>query len=154
MTRRVLRSRGAVLVEFVVAIVPLLVTFFSFVQLAKIASARLMVKHAAIVGARAAAVIANGNDNTPDQKAGANVDQIEAGVRAALGPWDATMRKLEVTVVDRSNRDDPYGLVTVTVRADYGCRVPMGQLICLGKTKTLVETFSLPHQGARYRTDP
>src|SRR5262245_32602209 len=87
-SKRLLRDvRGAVLVEFVVAIVPVLTMFFTFVQLAKIASARLVVKHAAIVGARAAAVIANGKGNTPDQPKKPNDDQITTAVKAALGPW-------------------------------------------------------------------
>src|SRR5436190_22180757 len=49
-TLRKLRSdkRGAVLAEHVIAIVPILMTFFTFVQLSKVATARLVVKHSAI----------------------------------------------------------------------------------------------------------
>ena len=61
-------KRGAVLVEFLVAFMPLMITFSSFVQVAQIATASIVTKHSTIVGARAAAVITNEHKNTPDQK--------------------------------------------------------------------------------------
>lgn len=146
-------SRGAVLVEFCVAIVPVLTTFFSFVQLSRIAAARLVVKHSAIVGARAAAVISNANENTPGQDTGQNSDQITNGVKAALGPWwtkPGGITEVEVTVNDRSSRNDPYDWVEVKVSATYACNVPMGFITCGGKTTRLEEVYRMPHQGARY----
>lgn len=144
--------RGAVLVEFVVALVPLLTMFFGFVQLSKIAAARLMVKHAAIVGARCAAVTTNEKKNTPGQKEGANVDDTQRAVKAALGPWwnQGGVTAVDVTIDDKSTRDDPYDWVEVKVRATYACRVPMGILVCGGRSKILEETYKMPHQGAVY----
>ncbi len=149
-------SRGAVLAEFVIALVPLLTMFFSFVQLSRISAARLVVKHSAIVGARAAAVVSNGNNNNPGEKKGSNVAEVESAVKAAMGPlWTKKggVTKVDVEVDDSSTRDDPYGWVEVKVTATYACNVPMGSVACGGKTKKLVERFRMPHQGAQYEAE-
>lgn len=145
-------TRGAVLAEFVVAVVPLLTVFFTFVQLSKIATARLVVKHGAIIGARAAAVISNVNDNIPGAKGGGQ-GEIEEGVKHAMAPWvqSGAISGINVDVSDQSSRANPYGWVTVTVRATYECKVPLGMLVCAGKRKSLEESYRMPHQGARYR---
>lgn len=145
-------KKGAVMAEFVIAIVPLFITFFSFVQLAKIATARLVVKHGTIIGARAASVISNAHDNTPDAKDDGQAD-VKASVKAGMRPWttDGSITSVDVTVDDQSSRSNPYGWVTVTVKATYKCRVPLGVFACGGSTKTLEETYRMPHQGARYR---
>jgi Flp pilus assembly protein TadG len=146
-------SKGAVLAEFCIAIVPVLTTFFSFVQLSRIATARLVVKHSAIVGARAAAVITNGANNNPGQNQGANDDQVTNGVKAALGPWwtkSGGITSVNVTVNDTSSRSDPYNWVEVKVSATYACKVPMGFIACGGPTKRIEESYRMPHQGAIY----
>jgi len=143
--------KGAVLAEFVIAVVPLLMTFFSFVQLSKIATARLVVKHGTIIGARAASVISNQNNNTPDAKNDGKAD-ITNAVRVGMGTWVAkgSITVDNVDVQDQSSRDDPYGWVTVTVKATYRCTVPMGFIACGGGTKQLQESYRMPHQGAIY----
>jgi Flp pilus assembly protein TadG len=149
-------SRGAVLAEFCIVIVPLLTMFFSFVQLSRIAAARLMVKHSAIVGARAAAVMSNGADNNPGERSGSNDAAVETAVKSALGPWwnkSGGVTAATVDVNDTSSKDDPYNWVEVKVTATYACNVPMGSLICGGKTKQLVERFRMPHQGAQYESE-
>jgi Flp pilus assembly protein TadG len=154
MSKRLLRNtKGAVLAEFVIAIVPVFTTFFSFVQLSRIATARLVVKHAAIAGARAAAVMTNANDDTPDQPGGDQKGEIENAVKASMGPWFAngSITGANVTITDSSSRSDPYGWVEVKVDATYACKIPMGQIACGGGTKQLTETFKMPHQGAIYK---
>lgn len=149
-------SSGAVLAEFVIALVPLLTMFFSFVQLSRLSAARLMVKHAAIVGARAAAVVSNGKGNNPGAKSGSNAGEVETAVKAALGPFwtrKGGVTKVDVDVNDTSSKDDPYNWVEVKVTATYACNVPMGQIACGGKTKKLVEKFRMPHQGAHYEAE-
>jgi len=146
--------RGAVLVEFVVAIVPILMMFFTFIQLSKVATARLIVKHATIIGARAAAVIANEHENVPDQPKGQNQKEIDAAVKNALGPWwyrRGGVMNVQVRVDDRSSKSDPYGWVEVRVSAVYQCNVPMGWIACRGRSKLLEEAYRMPHQGARYK---
>jgi Flp pilus assembly protein TadG len=150
-------KKGAVLVEFLIAIMPLMITFSCFVQLSQMATAKLVVKHSAIVGARAAAVIYNKNNNTPDQPKGENMADIEAGVHAALGPWDKQMATVTVKVEDSSTCADPYGMVKLTVTAAHKCNVPFGgRLMCgaVGATHTLEQAYAMPHQGARYADDP
>lgn len=137
------------------ALMPLMITFFFTLQLMQLATARLVVKHAAIVGARAAAVISNANGNTPDAAPGDNLAEIRTGVELALGPWRKTMATVNVEVDDRSSCADQYGPVAVTVRADYRCSVPFGNLLCRvgsgASTKRLEQRYVFPHQGARYR---
>ncbi|HVJ94737.1 MAG TPA: hypothetical protein VM580_33350 [Labilithrix sp.] len=154
LSRRLKRdSKGAVLAEFCIAIVPVLTTFLSFVQLSRVATARLVVKHSAIIGARAAAVISNANDNNPGQYIGSHDDDISNAVKAALGPWQEAggIQAVNVTVNDTSSRGDPYNWVEVKVSATYACKIPMGVIACGGSTKLLEETYRMPHQGARYR---
>ena len=126
-------------------------TFFSFVQLSKIATARLVMKHGTIVGARAASVLSNANNNTPDAKGDGKGD-ITSAVKLGMGPWvsKGAITGVNVTVNDQSSRDDPYGWVTVTVKATYNCKVPMGFIACGGATKSLEESYRMPHQGAIY----
>ncbi len=146
-------KKGAVLVEFLVALMPLMITFSCFVQVSQIARTRLMVKHSAIVAARAAAVISNEHKNTPDQKAGKNEDIVRASVLAALGPFNKVMAgSPTVTINDKSSCDDPYGTVDVTVNATMRCTVPFGgRLLCGGGLHGFRQTYSMPHQGARYK---
>ena len=150
-------KKGAVLVEFLIALMPLMITFSCFVQLSQMATAKLVLKHSAIVGARAAAVIYNKNNNTPDQPKGENKADIEAGVHAALGPWDKEMQTVVVKVEDSSSCSDPYGMVKVTVTVAHKCNVPFGgRLMCgaVGATHTMEQAYAMPHQGARYADDP
>ncbi len=50
-------TRGAVYVEFLIAFLPVFVFFLCMIQLSLLFSAKLMVEHAAVIGARAAAVV-------------------------------------------------------------------------------------------------
>jgi uncharacterized membrane protein YgcG len=102
------------------------------------------------------------HDNVPEGCSDDGKQRVEEGVRAALGKWERNITT-EVDVTDRSSRwedanedsdpntDGPYDLVTVRVTAQYRCEVPLGRLICPSGVKTIVQTKSMPHQGARYR---
>ena len=140
-------QRGAVLVEFVVVLVPRLTIFFVFTQLSAVAIAKLRFKHATVIGARAAAVFSNSGDNCPECS-GSGQSEVNAAVRAALQGSGVTV--LSASVQDSSNRDDPYNLVQVRVTGVYNCTVPLGRVIC-GGMLPFTETKSMPHQGARYR---
>jgi Flp pilus assembly protein TadG len=147
-------KRGAVLVEFAIAFMPLMITFSSFVQIQQMATARIVVKHATIIGGRAAAVISNKNRNTPDMDDADMEDEVKKGVMAGLGPWKGTMSNVDVKIEDTSNCEDPYGMVSVTVTADYKCAVPFANLFMCGAGKThsfKPMTSRFPHQGARYQ---
>jgi Flp pilus assembly protein TadG len=150
-------QRGAVLVEFVIAIVPVIIAFFSFLQLTQVATARLVLKHGAIVGARAAAVFSNEHENNPGQPEGTNAAPVTQGVKAAMLPWvqKGAFTNIHVDVEDASSEEDPYGWVTVRVDATYNCRAETGPfwdvLTCgADRKKEMSETYRMPHQGAVY----
>jgi len=148
-------KRGAVLAEFVVVIMPLLTCFFVFLQVAEICVAKLMVKHATIIGARAAAVYSNQHQTCPECE-GDGKEQVQEGVREALGGWAKHFVVITADVEDKTTRSEeeadygPYELVTVTVDATYKCGVPLGRSICPGSYFEIHEKKSMPHQGARY----
>lgn len=145
------RRRGAVLAEFVVAIVPLLTVFFVFVQISAIAAARIRFKHAAVIGARCAAVSSNKNHTCPECKDDGEAE-VNASVRAGLGSSATTYSNISTTIDDRSSERDPYGLVTVTATASYQCGVPLGRIICGADSAVpFTEKKSMPHQGATYQ---
>lgn len=151
-------QRGAVLAEFVIAILPILTAFFTFVQLAHIAAARLVLKHGAVVASRGAAVITNGHGNNPGQENGENKEQVTAAAEAAMAPWVAkgNFTNVDAQITDQSSEEDPYGWVTVRVDATYHCTVltgPMGAIACAGRTKQMSQTYRMPHQGALYKVD-
>jgi Flp pilus assembly protein TadG len=149
-TRRA-RTRGAVSVETLMGLVPVLTLFFTCVQLARLATADLVVKHATVVAARAAIVVLN-----PEANPGSNGPESDVVNAAALAmqPWidGGTIEGVDVSWTDTSSRGDPFGQVTVTVVATFSCRVPIGNLIvCGGTSKRITFTAALPHQGANYR---
>lgn len=149
-------QRGAVLAEFVIVLLPMLTTFFVFAQLAAMASARLMLKHSAVVAARAASVYSNSGDNVPEASGADGRGDVQSAAQAALGTWNRSFTGVSVAVNDTSTRgddDNQYDLVTVTVSATYRCQVPLGKIICGGGTRAMQDTKSMPHQGARYRTE-
>ena len=145
-------ARGAVLAEFVIAILPILTAFLCFVQLGHLATAKLVMQHGAIVGARAAAVITNGKGDNPGQPDGVHADVVAQGVDLAMYAWTRSQKltDLSVEITDYSSPADPYGEVDVKIEARYHCDVPLGWLICGGRTVTMTETKKMPHQGAVY----
>lgn len=145
--------------EFVIAVVPLLMTFFGFLQVSKLFTASLAVRHSAIVAVRAAAVYSNRSENNPGAT-GDGRQQAKQAAAAALAPWiaEGTITSVDATVDDRSSTSDPYGPVQVQVTATYRCRVPaIGRFVCGGGTKVIrteqMTGFSaqMPHQGAKYK---
>lgn len=145
---------GAVLAEFAVIALPLFLTFFGFVQLGQMLTANLVMKHSAVVAARAAAVISNEHKTNPGDN-GPNED-VTTAAALALGSWFAndSFSDLQVDVDDTSSTDDPYAPVNVTVSAQYSCRVPLGnRMICDLTTakRRLMAKASFPHQGALYK---
>ena len=149
-------TKGAVLAEFIVVFMPLMTTFMTFVQYARMSTANLVLRHAVVSGARAAAVVSNKNNTNPGNN-GAE-DDIQRAVKLALGPWyyRGNIDIGSVDVKDDSSAQDPYGMVSVTVNASYRCDVPLGSVVAcgFGRRKTFKALrASFPHQGARYQVD-
>lgn len=134
---------GAVLVEFVVALVPVLIVFFSIAQLSALGYTSLLVKHAAFVAARAEAVVHPGMSDSGsegDVTAAANLVlarlPVGAHVTSALAPAQS------------------QDMNTTTVRVDVPCSVPLGNLIVCGggTTHTMTAQASFPNQGSYVQT--
>jgi hypothetical protein len=101
-------------------------------------------------------VFSNKNQNTPDQAAGENKEEVTAAFMGAIGPWAQTLKgapKIEIN--DKSGCGDKvYDDVTVTVTADYRCSVPFpGHMLCAGNggAYTFKHSYTFPHQGASYK---
>jgi len=156
-------TRGAVYVEFLIAFLPLFSFFLCLVQLAMLQTANLIVKHAAVVAARAAVVIL---PDDPDRYGGANINRAEGTrrdkiVQAATIPL-STLEDFPFPEVrfptDEGGDDDRvvFGrddLVRVQVNQLYRCRVPLARTIVCGAffgLKRLRGEASLPNQGASY----
>lgn len=135
-------TKGAVYVEFLAAFLPIFLFFLALVQLAFIWTADLVVKHAATIGVRQAVVTFT--DPTLNGGQQAIVEEAARFPIQALGNAGSA----QVEVVGQGARD---GIVTVTVRYNYACRVPGGSwLTCGGATKTMEAQASLPNQGVDY----
>ena len=146
--------KGAVLVEFLIAFMPLMIVFSSFVQVSQVATASLVAHHATVVAARAAAVISNEHKNTPDAKAGDNKGEIVNAFTTALGPWAHTMSPVDIEIKDESSEEDNFGWVEVTATTEYTCSVPFGsRLVCGGGSGkvSFTRVAKFPHQGACYK---
>jgi hypothetical protein len=147
-SRRKVRQRGAVLVEFIVALTPLLMTFFSLVQLGKMMTAQLAFKHAATVAVRSASVIIK-KDHNPG--ASDDTEEVNEAAALAVGDFIKSFSSLEATV---TGGESVNGIVTVELRGTYRCKVPLGKLlVCgLGGTHAFKPVrSSLPLYGARYK---
>jgi Flp pilus assembly protein TadG len=143
-------ARGAVLVEFIVALAPLLVTFFSLVQLGKMMTAQLAFKHAATVASRAAAVIMNEPQNP---NASGKKEEVEQAAILALGEFSMAFSAIDATVTLGAGPNDP---VTVELSGTYECTVPLGKTIVCGLSAShdfKPVRSALPLYGARYKVD-
>ncbi len=137
--------RGAVLVEFAIAIMPLCLIFFTFVQLGQAYTANLVLRHAANQGVRTAAVVLPPNPGNVGKP-----EDVDRAVHLSLGPWDKTFTSLEVKKTPASK---PYELVTIEVKADYKCSVPLGSRVFCGadglfEMRPIIVQY--PNLGARY----
>jgi len=82
---RVLRrdARGAVYVEFLIAFIPVFLLFLAVCQLIFLTAARLVVSHAAVVGARAAIVVL---EDPANEYGGAPLGNLSSG-KSAGSDW-------------------------------------------------------------------
>lgn len=141
---------GAASVEFVIAMVPVFMMLFSFMQISKLYTANLVFQHAATIAVRSAAVIveptANPGDNGDD-------DDVKQIARLALGAWQTAIGELKVEISSAASTQNVNGLVTVKMTGQFMCGVAMGATMVCGADKKveLKSTARFPLQGARYR---
>ena len=143
--RLVADRRGAAVVEFAIAILPVLITFFGMFQWGILAYVHLMVKHAAFVAARAEAVI---HPHMPDSGPASDVHK---GVMM-LFKHVSLVKAANVSIVTTGAGPLDETMDNVTVTVEYICGVPLGQKICCkGNRYVFTETASFPNQGSYYQ---
>jgi Flp pilus assembly protein TadG len=137
-------QRGAVMVEFAIAILPVLMVFFGTVQWCACAYVNLIVHHGAFVAARCNAVV---HPQMPDS---GPADDCQNGVNALLK--DATKEKATVTL-ESPPAATAETVQTTTVTLDYKCTVPLGNVVACGGSKAMkmTATASFPNQGSSYQ---
>ncbi|HVH42028.1 MAG TPA: hypothetical protein VM925_06780 [Labilithrix sp.] len=173
-------ARGAVYVEFLVAFLPVFVFFLCLLQLALLFSSKLLVDHAAVQGARAAAVVF-GDEPGPYRDGAAEVNTLARGRKQAVR--DAVLVSLAPVILDGSigrvnvafpKEDVPGGndqvtdtklapmasagptMMRVRVEVDVVCKIAIANLIlCAGRLgQHRVASASAealyPYQGASY----
>jgi hypothetical protein len=165
---RFLEARGgAAMVEFALAIMPVLILFFGMMQWSICAYVNLIVQHAAIVAARAEAVMRPGMpDNggatgtgTDLEKAIAPLFVHVAGFESLLGLGNMTVK----VTTQAKPCDQTMNVVQVTLY--YPCTVPLGNKIACGGALSdassafggpmlmkLTSTASFPNQGSYYES--
>jgi hypothetical protein len=138
--------KGAALVEFAIAILPVLITFFGMFQWGMLAYIHLIVKHGAFVAARAQAVI---HPHMPD--AGPETDVKDGVFMLFKHIGGVTEEDIHIQGALAGPMDETTD--TVTVELDYKCAVPLGDWVACGKKRHyhFSETASFPNQGSYYQ---
>jgi Flp pilus assembly protein TadG len=147
--RDVGRDRGgAAIVEFALAIMPVFILFFGMVQWSIVAYVHLIVKHAAFVAVRCEAVV---NPGMPD--AGKETDCTQDAMNV-LFAHVAGVNSGDVKVTPANAGAAEQKLDSVTVKLDYQCTIPLGNVIACtsARVMTLTETASFPNQGSAYQS--
>lgn len=142
--------RGAVYVEFLVIIIPLLTFFCCLVQLADMQAAKLIVHHAAYRAARAAVVIYP--DDPKHNEGPTRRSEVEAAAKRVL----YAKKQLSAAEVDfgaEPGAPSPGDRVDMRVSATYTCHWPIANHIVCGLgtgTSRLEASVTMPYQAARY----
>jgi hypothetical protein len=141
-----------VLAEFVIAVLPLLMAFFVFFQVGMWVTAKMFVRHATIVAARAGIVVSGGGASNPmlgGAEQGSDSD-VQAAFQSALGVWGANGMLSGTVAID--DPGGPTGPLTATSTVVFTCRVPLGKLICANPAiRNMQDIATLLKQGARYK---
>jgi hypothetical protein len=144
-------ARGAVFVEKLVVIIPVLLVFFLGWELAEVGAASLIVQRASAAAGRAAMVVLPDDpgyygDEPTHSYAGARRADIELAAGMTLSAIPQLSDDFEVDV---SPPPRGFGTIDVTVRGSYTC--PAVGLICgLRDTLTLSSTTQHAYHGASY----
>ncbi len=142
--------RGAVMVEFIVAFMPLFTLFLSLCELANLYSSKLVVNHAAYRVARAGAVV------FPDDPANytgsiSKLDDVQTAGRLVLrAKGSIVSAEIELPGGTEYAPGQP---VVARVIATHHCAFPIAdRLICGFKdgTRTVTGEAKMPANAARY----
>lgn len=144
-------SLGAVYIEYLITLLPVLFAALSIWQLLELWTADLMLKRAASVAARAAAVVLPDDpafyDDVPvHQFAGRRRTDIELSAALVLAASPQFTAKPEVRVQISPSEQ----FITATVTARFECFMSRLSLVCGSSLELLRAEASYPYQGARY----
>lgn len=167
------------LVEFLIAFLPMLVFFLGLVQLSLLYTGKIVTQHAADRAARAASVVIADDPiryagepfgSAPKGSArasavrraaeltlkpltGSGVDSLRGAFSGGGDDGEMTADQLDVEFVGRPDGAfNPGELIKVRVSFDYECGVPIGRYVACGadsKSRLKAEA-SMPYQGASY----
>lgn len=145
-------TRGSAYVEFLVAIIPMLVIFWGLLQISGLLLADLVVRHAAMNAVRAA-IVCDSDENTTGQS-GAQTCALQAATDTTRSVSSITATRVTVNGASEQGNSP----VTVSVSADYRCQLPLvGGLACslaaggAASTATIQRSATLPNQGHYYK---
>jgi hypothetical protein len=151
-------SKGSVLVETLISILVPIFFFFTTWQLADLLTAQLIIKHAAVVAARAAIVVGPddprfyGGQGVNDLSGGTRLDDVKnaAALVLAASPHFASGG----FSVNLQGSFAPGGTVTATVAATYPCFSGWLNAVCgFSNSRILSGIAVLPYQGAGFPYD-
>ncbi len=148
-------TKGAVYAEFLVVFWPIFLTFWVLTQAAGLYSAKLIVMHSAVTGARAAAVVIPDDPKNYGGEKPANAltpRRREAIERAVALPTLASLSLGVPQVTFPAGQHYPPGsTVTVDVEVPYHCQLPVAKwLVCQGGTRVLQGRAKMRVHAARY----
>jgi Flp pilus assembly protein TadG len=136
-------QRGAVIVEFALAILPVLMIFFGTVQWCCCAYVNLILHHGAFVAARCNAVVHPG---MPDA---GKAEDCTTAVNTLLAT--STKDKATVTLTGGAATSETVGVTEV--KLTYKCTIPLGNVVACGPSREQKWTAkaSFPNQGSAYQ---
>lgn len=150
-------ERGAIFVETVIALVPVLLMFALACQMIDFYVHELIAQRAAAAAVRAAVVVlpdagvyyGDADDRLLDRFTGERKRAVEAAALAVLRASPSFQpHSLQLSVSGRGARGSTLGL---TLAADYNCVLPNVRLLCgFDRKLTLRAEARLAYQGASY----
>jgi hypothetical protein len=155
-------TRGAVMAEFIIAFMPIMLIYLTLCELTAVFVDRELIMHAANVTARACSVVEGYDMPNAPKLSGPADDATQAGKIALfdgatgafgmLGKPNFSIDKVECL---HKQTDDPYGEDVGHIQATYKCFVPWAKtIVCSGGNKSIEVSSSFPHQGAKYKMAP
>lgn len=166
-------QRGAIFVEFLIAFLPVQVFFLCLIQLAILFSVRLLTEHAAVNGARAAAVVigddparySNEAANTLPER-GKRRDDVRDAVLLTLAPMilNGLIQSVNVIYPDPAQVDGParpgelrftpmgpqsVEKVRIRVEVESACRIGFASMVVCPSLTAGLTSFLVPTRTVR-----
>jgi len=165
--------RGAIFVEFLIAFLPVQVFFLCLVQLAILFSVRLLTEHAAVNGARAAAVVIGDDraryNNEPENRLperGKRREDVRDAVLLTLAPMilNGLIQSVNVIYPDPAQVDGParpgelrfnpmgpqsVEKVRIRVEVESACRIGFASMVVCPSLTAGLTSFLVPTRTVR-----